>query len=102
HAGFGGDDGGCAVRHVFPGEALRGRGRGVGWVREGRRGNCWGLIWFPLAHPALRWYLHFLARLMGKALEKCRAVTLIFRGRVRVGGGFVEQRALPRPIPPLD
>jgi hypothetical protein len=32
---------------------LRGKGKGVRWVREGRGKNCWGRIWFSPAPPAL-------------------------------------------------
>jgi hypothetical protein len=40
----------------FPPE-LRGKGKGVGRVREGRGKNFWGPIWFVPAPPALHLHL---------------------------------------------
>jgi len=47
----------------------RGKGRGVGRVREGRGGNCWGLIWFPLAPPALHLNFAFKRAAFGQRIR---------------------------------
>jgi hypothetical protein len=53
---------------------LRGKGKGVGRVREGRGKNCWGLIWFSLAPPALHLssYSHFIARRIDPEWKKLK------------------------------
>ncbi len=76
-------------RTNFRGEALRGRGRGVGRVREAeprtapgrirrlRHGgihasgeNCLGLIWLPLAPPALHLHFVFKPAPLGRRIRK--------------------------------
>src|SRR5580700_9683914 len=46
HVGLGTCDCGTAGPHAFFCGALRGKGRGVRRVREGRGGNSWGPMWF--------------------------------------------------------